>query len=249
MYGFLKEFFENHKKVALAFSGGTDSSFLLYAASKCGADVEAYYVKSQFQPEFELEDAKAVAAQCGAEMEVIEVDILSSEEVTSNPPDRCYHCKQRIMGSILKAAHSDGYETVIDGTNASDDADDRPGFKALEEYGIVSPLRECGITKDEVRRLAKEAGLEIWDKPAYACLATRVPSGIRITEHDLKRTEIAEKLLFDMGYRDLRVRLRDGGALVQLRKADLERALSEEKKIQAALGDMYDTVRIDREPR
>ena len=245
----LKEFFEDHKKVALAFSGGTDSSYLLYAATECGADVRAYYVKSQFQPEFELADAKAVAAQCGAEMKVIELDILSAEEVISNPPDRCYHCKQRIMGAILEAARLDGYETVMDGTNASDDADDRPGFRALKEYGIVSPLRECGITKDEVRGLAKAAGLKIWDKPAYACLATRVPSGTRITERDLQRTELAEKLLFDMGYRDIRVRLRDGAALVQMSKEELDRALLEEKRIQDVLGNMYDKVTIDRNPR
>lgn len=249
MTGSLKEFFEKHRKTALAFSGGTDSSYLLYAASKYGIDVKAYYVKSQFQPAFELADAVAVAEQCGADMKIIEVDILSSEEVVYNPTDRCYHCKQRIMSTIIAAARQDGYETLMDGTNASDDADDRPGFKALNELGVISPLRDCGITKDEVRMLAKEAGLRVWDKPAYACLATRIPHGTDIRESDLQRTERAEEMLHDMGFRDIRVRLRNGGALVQVRKADLERAFAEEEKIINALGTMYDTVTIDREPR
>ena len=175
----LEEFFEEHPKIALAFSGGVDSSYLLYAASRCGADVAAYYVKSQFQPEFELRDAIELAHKLGVRMRLIEQDIVSCAEVTANPPDRCYYCKKHIMGAIRERSCADGYALIIDGTNASDDISDRPGYKALGEEGILSPLRICGLTKAEIRRLSHEAGLPTWDKPAYACLATRIASGSR----------------------------------------------------------------------
>ena len=177
----LEEFFEEHPKIALAFSGGVDSSYLLYAASRCGADVAAYYVKSQFQPEFELRDAIELVHKLGVRMRLIEQDIVSCAEVTANPPDRCYYCKKHIMGAIRERSCADGYALIIDGTNASDDIADRPGYKALGEEGILSPLRICGLTKAEIRRLSHEAGLPTWDKPAYACLATRIASGEQIT--------------------------------------------------------------------
>ena len=212
----LKDFFEVIKRVAVAFSGGVDSSYLLYAAKKHGADVTAYYVKSQFQPEFEFEDAKKIAELTGAEMKVLKVDALSDPRVRANPADRCYWCKRNIMGAVTRAAAGDGFALIIDGTNASDPSDDRPGMRALKEFGIRSPLRECGITKAEVRERSKEAGLPVWDKPAYACLATRIQTGEEITEEDLARTEKAEAAISDMGFRDFRVRLRGGNALLQV---------------------------------
>ena len=121
----LEEFFEEHPKIALAFSGGVDSSYLLYAASRCGADVAAYYVKSQFQPEFELRDAIELAHKLGVRMRLIEQDIVSCAEVTANPPDRCYYCKKHIMGAIRERSCADGYALIIDGTNASDDISPR----------------------------------------------------------------------------------------------------------------------------
>ena len=121
----LEEFFKDNGKVALAFSGGVDSAFLLYAASHTGADVRAYYVKTPFQPCFELEDAKRLADELGASLRVLEADVLSSPEIAANPPDRCYLCKRIIMGTIREAASADGYALIIDGTNASDDVSDR----------------------------------------------------------------------------------------------------------------------------
>ena len=152
----LDEFFAEHPKAALAFSGGTDSAFLLYAARSAGADVRPYLVKSQFQPEFEYEDAVRLSGELGAELRVVNADILQYDEVTANPGNRCYFCKKRIMGAIRAAAVADGYETMIDGTNASDECGDRPGMKVLEEQHILSPLRICGLTKSDVRRLSKE---------------------------------------------------------------------------------------------
>ena len=173
----LTEFFHQNQKAAIAFSGGVDSAYLLYAALQSGADVRAYYVKSAFQPQFELDDARRLAETLSADMSVLDDDILADETVAANPPDRCYHCKRRIFSAIASAAAADGYTLLLDGTNASDDAGDRPGMRALRELSVRSPLRECSLTKPEIRRLSREAGLFSWDKPAYACLATRGPAG------------------------------------------------------------------------
>ena len=245
----IMEFFELNNKVAIAFSGGVDSTYLLYDAVKAGADVKAYCVKSAFQPGFEFEAARELAEQIGAQLEVIEVDVLSDEKVTANPPDRCYYCKQHIMSAIKAAAKADGYDVVCDGTNASDDADDRPGFRALGELGIRSPLRECGLTKEDIRRLSKEAGLPTWDKPAYACLATRIRTGEGITSDKLRITEEAESKLYDMGFRDFRVRMRGNSALVQIREDQHAEAMERKREISDALSGLYDAVAIDEMPR
>ena len=245
----LIEFFEGNKRIAVAFSGGVDSAYLLAEAMRCGADVKAYYVKSQFQPEFEREDARRIAALLGAELKELGLDVLGDEAVVSNPADRCYHCKQRIMSVIAGAAKADGYGIICDGSNASDDASDRPGTKALEELGIRSPLRECGLTKDEIRKRARKLGLDVWDKPAYACLATRIATGERITEEKLRITEKAEGILHDMGFRDFRVRMRGSDALVQIKADQHADAMRRAAEIKAAIGDMYADVRIDDDPR
>lgn len=154
----INEFFAEHNKIALAFSGGADSSYLLYAAVKCGADVAPYFVKSQFQPEFEREDAYRLARELGVRLHEIDVDVLQFHDVTVNPSNRCYFCKRHIMGAIREAAAADGYDTIMDGTNANDEGGDRPGMKVLAEEHILSPLRTCGISKSDVRRLSHEAG-------------------------------------------------------------------------------------------
>ena len=245
----LEEFFEEHPKIALAFSGGVDSSYLLYAASRCGADVAAYYVKSQFQPEFELRDAIELAHKLGVRMRLIEQDIVSCAEVTANPPDRCYHCKNTLFRQILRAAENDGFSLLLDGTNASDDAGDRPGMRALRELSVRSPLRECGLTKDEIRRLSREAGLFTWDKPAYACLATRIPTGQPITARDLAVTEAAETYLFSLGFTDFRVRLAGRSAKIQLPAAQMPHLLEHRQEILDRLGQDYDAVWLDLEAR
>ena len=132
-----------------------------------------------------------------------------------------YHCKKVIFETIVEAATKDGYTLLIDGTNASDDSADRPGMKALTELSVRSPLRECGLTKDEIRRLSKEVGLFTWDKPAYACLATRIPTGEEITAAKLQRTEAAENFLSSLGFTDFRVRSREGVAKIQVTAEDL----------------------------
>lgn len=241
----LQEFFSEHNKVALAFSGGADSSYLLYAAASCGADVAPYFVKSQFQPEFEREDAHRLAQELGVTLHEISVDVLQFHDVTVNPSNRCYFCKRHIMGAIRAAAAADGYAAIIDGTNASDEGGDRPGMKVLAEEHILSPLRICGLTKSDIRRLSHEAGLFTWDKPAYACLATRVPSGEEITAEKLSAVENSEKYLFSLGFTDFRVRLRDGGALLQFTAKQHDKAEKELEIIKTELKKYFDIIRLD----
>ena len=245
----LSTFFQVHPKTALAFSGGVDSTYLLYAAKKYGADVRAYYVKSAFQPQFELDDAIRLAQQLEVEMKILSVDVLASDEVLSNPADRCYHCKRVIFGTIMQAAADDGFTTLLDGTNASDDADDRPGMRALQELSVLSPLRECGLTKDEIRQLSREAGLFTWNKPAYACLATRIPTGERITKEKLEATEAAESYLFSLGFSDFRVRRIGDTAKLQIPASQLGRVMDHREKIVTELKQYYSTVLLDLEGR
>lgn len=245
----LTEFFHENPKAAIAFSGGVDSAYLLYAALQSGADVRAYYVKSAFQPQFELDDARRLAETLSADMRVLDVDILADETVAANPSDRCYHCKRRIFSAIASAAAADGYTLLLDGTNASDDAGDRPGMRALRELSVRSPLRECGLTKPEIRWLSREAGLFTWDKPAYACLATRVPAGERLTAEKLENTERAEDFLFSLGFTDFRVRLFNGAARLQLPAEQLPRLLERRAEILSELKKTYSAVVLDLEVR
>ena len=245
----LRDFFQECPKVALGFSGGVDSAYLLYAALDHGAQVRPYFIKTAFQPQFELEDARRLCAQLGVELTVVELDVLQIPGVAENPPDRCYHCKRALFGRLRQQALADGYSVLIDGTNASDDAGDRPGMRALGELSVRSPLRECGITKAQVRALSQEAGLFTWDKPAYACLATRVPTGEAIAPETLQKVEAAEEALFSLGYSDLRVRVFHGAARLQLPGQQLERAAKERERILQALAPWFDTVLLDLKAR
>lgn len=245
----LQEFFGAQPNVALAFSGGVDSAYLLYAAVTSGANVTAYYIKTPFQPQFEYDDAVKLATDLGAEMKTIHLDVLQDKNVVANPANRCYYCKKRIFSAILAAAREDGFSIVIDGTNASDDASDRPGMVALQELQVRSPLREAGLTKAEIRRLSKEAGLFTHDKPAYACLATRIPAGTRITPELLKKTEICEEYLKNMGFSDFRIRYFEGSARLQLPEAQIPALLEKRAEVLAFLKQYYPAVLLDMEVR
>lgn len=241
----LDEFFKSHPKVALAFSGGVDSSYLLYAAVHAGADVQPYFVKGQFQPTFEMEDAMRLAGELGVSLKIMHVDALSSPTVVANPADRCYYCKQVVFNTLWNAARADGYEILMDGTNASDDAGDRPGMKALAELGVTSPLKDAGLVKSEIRRLSREAGLFTWDKPSYACLATRVATGDPLSNDLLSRIEAAEGNLFALGFTDFRVRIFHGAARLQVPAAQWEKAMEMRDAVRAALLPYFPVVLID----
>ena len=245
----LKEFFEANPKAALAFSGGTDSAYLLWAAVQAGAAVQPYFVRSAFQPRFELKDAERLCAQLGLRLRVLDCDVLARPEIAANPPDRCYACKRALFTRLLAVAAAEGYPLVMDGTNASDPEGDRPGMKALRELGVRSPLREAGLSKAEVRRLSAQAGLFTADKPSYACLATRIPSGTAITPAMLETVEQAESLLAGRGYRNFRVRLRPWGALLQFDESQHADAEKDMENIRALLGGMFHELRLDPKPR
>lgn len=181
-------------KLAVAFSGGCDSSLLLAAAKLAGNEVRAYLVKTAFQPAFELHDARRVAEALDVPLTVVEADVLSQDAICANPPDRCYRCKRFIFQKVREAAAADGFTVVVDGTNASDDPARRPGFKALAEAGVVSPLRRAGMTKANVRAVLAhleesfglEAGTLMSAKPSFPCLAVYVPEGESITQASLR---------------------------------------------------------------
>ena len=245
----LQAWFAAHPRFVLAFSGGCDSAYLFYAAAECGADFAACYVKSAFQPEFELEDAQRLARELGREIDVIELDVLADAQVRANPKDRCYFCKQRIFSAICDRARALGHELVIDGTNASDDAGDRPGMRALRELRVESPLRSCGISKAEVRALSKEAGLFTWNKPAYACLATRIPAGTPIDGETLNKVERAEVALAGLGFSDFRARISGSDVRLELTEKDMAHLMECRAEVCAALETDFDGIALDLHPR
>lgn len=245
----LNQFFKENPKAAIAFSGGVDSAYLLYAAIQSGASVKAYCVRTAFQPQFEIHDALRLATELGTQIQVLPLDILCVDTITANPANRCYHCKKEIFTAIAAAAGADGFELLLDGTNASDQASDRPGMKALKELSVRSPLRECGLTKGEIRRLSKAAGLFTHDKPAYACLATRIPTGEAITAEKLRRTEEAETYLASLGFRDFRVRSLGDTAKIQVTVSDLPKIMEQRESIARELRQHYAGVLLDLEVR
>ena len=245
----LEQFFQENPRCALGFSGGVDSAYLLYAGVKAGADIKPYFIKTAFQPAFELADAQKLAEGLGVEVTVLELDALADPRVAANPADRCYYCKQNLFRTLKDRAIADGYPVLLDGTNASDEAGDRPGMRALAELSVRSPLRECGLTKAEIRARSREAGLFTWDKPAYACLATRVPAGEAITAETLARVEGAEDALFRLGYTDFRVRVFHSAARLQLPRGQMERAVREAEELRQALKPYFTPILLDLEGR
>lgn len=241
----LKQFFTENPVIALGFSGGVDSSYLLYAALHHGAKVKAYFLKTAFQPQFEMDDALSLADKLNADLTILSYDVTDFPDVLANPADRCYHCKTALFTAMQKQALADGCPLLIDGTNASDEVDNRPGMKALTELSVRSPLRECGLTKDDVRRLSKEAGLPTWNKPSYACLATRVPTGKTITVDLLKRVEAAENELFEMGFTDFRCRVYDDAARLQFPKEQMLKAIEQKDELLTRINPYFKIVLLD----
>lgn len=245
----LEEFFRQNPRCALAFSGGTDSAYLLWAGLRAGAGARPYFVKTPFQPRFELEDARRLCRELGATLTVIEYDVLSDPEIAANPPDRCYRCKRRLFSLLKERGLADGFPLLLDGTNASDDGRDRPGMRALRELEVRSPLRECGLTKDRIRALSREAGLFTWDKPSYACLATRFPTGRAVTRAGLEAVERGEEALSGLGFRDFRLRLTPDGCMLQVPEGQLPLALERREDILSALEADFSQIALDLRPR
>lgn len=240
----LSQFFLEHKDVAVAFSGGVDSAFLLYMAKKYARTVQPYFAVTAFVPNFEVEDARKIATYFDTQLQEVPVDLLSCPSVACNDEARCYHCKVAILGALVKMAKSDGFTTLIEGTNASDDIATRPGFVAVKEAGVLSPLRICGITKKTVRAGLHEAGLWCYDKPSYSCLATRIATGEPLTIDALKKTEHAEAFLSTFGLKDYRVRCRGHNAVLEIREQDKTILFQNWDTIKTTLLKSYDTVKL-----
>lgn len=200
--------------VLVAFSGGVDSALLLAAALRAANPVLAITMSSVLQPMGELDEARLVAGRLGADHQVLTTDPLSDPQVRANGSERCYHCKQRLYTSLIDLAREEGLAEVLDGSNVDDDSDFRPGRKALVELGVRSPLRDACLTKPEIRLIARAKGLPNWDRPAMACLASRIPYGETLTLERLERIDRGETLLRAAGFSQ--ARLRDHGSVARL---------------------------------
>jgi len=213
--------------VVIAFSGGVDSSVVAaLARDALGDDAVACTAKSETLPAAELEDSTRVADEIGVRHDVVEFSELDDPNFVANDGDRCYHCRTMRLGKMYERARELGIETVCDGTNASDEGEGhRPGLRAVDELEVFSPLLAHDVTKEEVREIADAYGLSVADKPSMACLSSRIPTGIEVTEQRLSRIEKAEKLLREWGFSQFRVRDHDGLARIEVAREELEHAL------------------------
>ncbi|MDR1856081.1 MAG: ATP-dependent sacrificial sulfur transferase LarE [Desulfovibrio sp.] len=203
--------------VVVAFSGGVDSTFLLTCAHKALGDrAVAVTGRSLSFPARELEAARAFAAERGIEHHVVDSEELGLEGFSANPPNRCYLCKKSLLGKLLEFARERGMPHVAEGSTLDDEGDYRPGLQAVAELGVESPLRGAGLAKAEIRLLSKEMGLATWDKPSFACLASRFPYGERIDPERLRRIDLAESHLLERGFRQVRVRFHEEGRLARI---------------------------------
>ena len=212
--------------LAVAFSGGVDSVFLLHAAHQAlGKKVLALTVNSPYIPDWEIDEAKQIARDKGIEHHIIDVPV--PEQILNNPVDRCYLCKMFLFTMLGDFAKKNGYKRLADGTNVDDTKEHRPGMKALGELKILSPLLESGFSKVDIRNASKAMDLYTWEKPAYACLLTRIPYNTRINEEVLRRIERAETFLIELGIRAVRVRTHDKLARIETEPRYIEKIFRE----------------------
>ena len=221
---------------AVAFSSGVDSTFLLHMAhEELGDRVMAVTARSHTFPKRELDEARAFCRMEGVRHEIVDSEELDIPGFADNPPDRCYHCKKELFGTLIAFAHEHGLAAVLEGANRDDDGDFRPGRRAVRELGVRSPLHEVGLTKAEIRALSRKMGLPTADKPSFACLASRFPYGEQITVERLMRVERAEQYLLDLGFGQVRVRSHGDLARIELYPSDIPKAVAQREKIHVAL--------------
>ena len=222
--------------IAVAFSSGVDSTFLLKVAyEELGEKTVAVTARSHSFPKREQDEAAAFCAREGIRQVVVDSEELAIPGFQQNPPNRCYLCKKELFTKILEIARAEGLSAVAEGSNMDDLGDYRPGLQAIRELGIRSPLREAGLTKDDIRALSRRMGLPTWNKPSFACLASRFPYGEEITVERLTRVECAEQYLLDFSFGQVRVRSHGDLARIELCAADIPKAVEQREKIHAAL--------------
>lgn len=232
--------------LAVAFSGGVDSTYLLHEAVKAGKKkVTALIMKTPSVPERELDEAVAFCKSRGISFFVLPADPFSAAGFRENGRDRCYICKHFLFSALLEKAKEEGIPFVADGTNADDRKEFRPGLRALKELDIRSPLAEAGLTKKEIRELSEKEGLPTWNKPSFSCLATRFPYGEELTVEKLRRTEAAENLLAELGFTQRRVRVHGNLARIEVLPVEIPLLLERRDMISSRLeelGFLYTTV-------
>jgi uncharacterized protein len=225
----LNNYLKNLKSFVIAFSGGVDSSFLLYRAHSLGSlKIAAVTIRTPYIPAREINEAVEFAASYGINHKVI--DVSFPEIIRHNPTDRCYLCKKTLFTGIADYAKTNGFKYIADGTNADDKGEIRPGLRALREMDVRSPLAEAGLVKKEIRELSLKEGLHVWDKPAMACLLTRIPYDTEISEGMLRMIERAEDLLFEKGYPGTRVRIHADVARIECLPGYMEKLVTDENR-------------------
>ena len=227
----LKEILTDLGSLAVGFSGGVDSTFLLSVAAEVLKDrVIAVTIADPVVPRREVEEAEAFCRERGIRQIVTKTDTMAEDSFRKNPPDRCYHCKRRLFTEVIRIAKENGIRHVAEASNVDDLGDYRPGLKAVDELMVKSPLREAELTKAEIRTLSKELGLPTWNKPSFACLASRFVYGEEITEEKLRWIESAEQFLTDLGFIEERVRLHQNLARIEVPGKDIEKIAAPEMR-------------------
>ena len=222
----LRELLAGYRSVLIAFSGGVDSAYLAIAAhGVLGERALAITADSPSYPDTHRRLALSIARDFGFAHEMIRTAELERPEYRANPANRCYYCKDELYSQLAALARERDFAMVIDGNNADDRGDYRPGRQAAREHGVRSPLDEADLTKDDIRALARAAGLASWDEPASACLSSRIPYGQEVTDQRLRQIEQAEQVLRDLGFRIFRVRHHDTVARLEIARAEMPRAL------------------------
>lgn len=247
----LKDIIKSYGKVAVAFSGGVDSTFLMAVCHEVlgRENVKGYFMSSDLNSSQDQFDVNVLAEMNDWNYTVIKFDLWDHEEIVQNNPKRCYYCKKSILEKIMQQAQEDGFDTVIDGTNASDMDDCRPGLRAIEELDLNSPLKEAGLTKEEIRELSKKVyDLPTWNKPSGACLASRIPYDVKLSPENLHIVNEAESILTGLGYHGCRVRYHGNLARIELDPGDFHKFLDQDRlKVHEAfreLGFVYTTLDV-----
>ena len=241
-YNRLLSILSSYGSTAVAFSSGVDSTFLLYAARAALSDnVVAMTASSGVFPKRELDEALAYCERLGVKHVVLNINEMEIEGFAQNPKDRCYLCKKDLFQHFLDTARDEHMAVVVEGSNLDDEGDYRPGLKAIAELGIKSPLREAGMTKNDIRALSQHFGLPTWDKSSFACLASRFPYGENISDKKLDMVDKAEQVMMELGFKQFRVRIHGNDiflARIELLPEDIARVLVEDLR-----GKVHDALR------